>query len=158
MKSDKATVKKRVEEVLDLRLLGATLSDIRRYASEQTPPWNVSDRQLERYIQASDQLLDSLLEKDRQKNFNRQIAQRRALYSRTVAWSHYRTALSILIDEDRLLAMYPAKKTEHTFTQGQGASPEDVDAGYVLAEAYRRQRLAGPPSTNGEHTSNGTDN
>src|SRR5262249_45688444 len=114
MKSDKATVKKRVEEVLDLRLLGATLPDIRRYASEQTPPWNVSDRQLERYIQASDALLDSLLEKDRQKNLNRQIAQHRVLYSRAVAVSDYRTALSILSDEAKLLNLYPAEKHEVT--------------------------------------------
>src|SRR5262249_59715747 len=111
MKSDKATVKRRVEEVLDLRLLGATLPDIRRYASEQAPPWNVSDRQLERYIQASDELLDRLLEKDRRKNLNRQIAQRRALYSRAVAVSGYRTALSILIDESPPLDLYPANPT-----------------------------------------------
>jgi len=89
-----------------LRLLGAELHDIRQYASEQTPPWDVSDRQLWRYIAAGDVLLDQSLEKDRVKLMNRQIAQRRVLYARAVAVSDYRVALAILKDEAALLHLY----------------------------------------------------
>jgi len=48
-KATNAVILQRVEEVLVIRLDGAQLHDIRRYASENS--WGVSDRQLERYIE-----------------------------------------------------------------------------------------------------------
>src|SRR5262245_20941811 len=104
MKSDKVAVKKRVEEVLQLRLMGAEFLDIRQHASENG--WNVSDRQLYRYIAAGDELLDSTLDKDRRRLANRHIAQRRALYARAMSVSDYRTALAVLKDEAELLRLY----------------------------------------------------
>jgi hypothetical protein len=118
MKSNKATVRQRVEEVLSLRLLGAEFPDIRQHASQQQ--WGVSDRQLWRYIAASDANLARTLERDRQKLLNRHTAQRRALYARAMAASDYRTALAVLRDEGELLALYPAKRTE---VSGKDAGP-----------------------------------
>jgi hypothetical protein len=110
MKSNQATVRQRVEEILSLRLLGAEFPDIRQYASQKE--WNVTDRQLWRYIHAGDDFLAQTLEQDHAKLVNRHIAQRRALYARAAAVSDYRTCLAILRDEAELLSLYPPKRTE----------------------------------------------
>ena len=110
MKSTKAEAQKRVEEVLSLRLLGAEFLDIRQHASAQK--WDVSDRQLWRYIAAGDELLARTLERDREKLFRRHIAQRRALYARTMAASDYSTAARILKDEAELCNLYPHELNE----------------------------------------------
>src|SRR4051812_15429337 len=126
MKSDQVTVRQRVEEVMRLRLLGAELHDIRQYASEQTPPWDVSDRQLWRYIAAGDALLDKSLEKDRVKLLNRQIAQRRVLYARAVVVSDYRAALAILKDEADLLHLYDNPPGKPVTDDGSPMNTGDV--------------------------------
>lgn len=117
MKSDQATVRKRVEEVLQLRLLGAEFTDIRQHASAQA--WGVSDRQLWRYVAKGDKILAKTLEQDREKLLNRHIAQRRALYARAMAVSDYRTALATLRDDAELLGLYPPKRSEHTGKDGR---------------------------------------
>jgi hypothetical protein len=116
MKSDKATVRKRVEEVLRLRLLGAEFLDIRQHASEQG--WQVSDRQLWRYIALGDKILAETLDQDRDRLVRRHVAQRRALYARAVAVSDYRTALAVLKDEGELLKLYPPKRVEASGPEG----------------------------------------
>jgi hypothetical protein len=110
MKSDQATVRQRVEEVLSLRLLGAEFLDIRQHASGQG--WGVSDRQLWRYIAAGDKLLAQTLERDRVKLLNRQIAQRRALFSRAMSVSDYGTALRVLDSEAKLLDLFPSAEAK----------------------------------------------
>ena len=107
MKADKATIRKRVEEVLKLRLVGADFVGIRQYASAQEPPWNVSDRQLWRYIRMGDYLLHLTLERDRQRLLNRHIAQRRALFGKAVSAGDLRAALSVLKDEAEMPRLYP---------------------------------------------------
>ena len=104
----------RVEEVLQIRLQGAELSDIREYAKEKE--WNLSDTQLWRYMQKADALMAAQIEKDRDKIFARHVLQRRALYAHSVTGGDYRAALSVLKDEAELLDLYPAKKVkeEHT--------------------------------------------
>lgn len=118
MKADKATVRKRVEEVLGLRLDGKDFVAIRQYASEQQPPWDVSDRQLWRYIRMGDYLLHLTLERDRQRLLNRHIAQRRALYGKAITAGNLRAALAVLQDEAELLHLYPPKRTELTGADG----------------------------------------
>src|SRR4051794_28058169 len=120
MKSDQATVRQRVEEILQLRQMGAEFVDIRQYASQSNPPWNVSDRQLWRYIEAGDKLLDKTLEKDRKKLLNRHVAARRALFGRAMSVSDYRTALGVLKDEAALLHLYDDPPAEQ---EPGGSSP-----------------------------------
>jgi hypothetical protein len=110
MKSSKTTVRQRVEEVLDLRLSGAEYVDIRRHAEEQG--WGVGARQLQRYVAAGDAILADTLEKDREKQLNRQVAQRRALYARAMSVSDYRTALATLDSEAKLLDLFPSTKLQ----------------------------------------------
>src|SRR5262245_6660371 len=110
MKADKATIRKRVEEFLRLRLEGKEMPDLAQHADEQG--WNVSIRQLWRYAAASDKLLAQSLEKDRQKILNRHIAERRHLYAKAVAAADYGTASRILKDLAELLNLYPPKRSE----------------------------------------------
>ena len=94
----------RVEEVLAIRLDGAQLHDIRRYASENG--WGVSDRQLERYIEKADRLLVAR----RQRKWGRMkalhVARREALYARALQAADYRTALAVLQDLAKLQELY----------------------------------------------------
>jgi len=118
MKSDQATVQKRVEEILALRLLGAMATDIRRHAEEAG--WNVGIRQLQRYTAAADDLMARELEEDRPKLLGYHFAARRALYARAMAVSDYGTAARVLKDEAELFGLYAAKKTE---VSGPGGGP-----------------------------------
>jgi hypothetical protein len=107
-RSSKATVRSRVEQVLDMRLAGAQKRDVRRFAAENK--WRISERQLERYIQASDELLAASLEKDRAKLINRHLGQRQALYARAADTGDYRTALAVLKDLAQLGDLYPGSR------------------------------------------------
>jgi hypothetical protein len=116
MRSTKLALRQRIEEVLNLRLLGAEFVDIRQHASAQG--WNVSDRQLFRYIEGGDKILSKTLERNRDRLLDRHIAQRRALYARCMAVSDYASARAVLRDEAELLGLYPSKKTELTGSNG----------------------------------------
>jgi hypothetical protein len=108
MKATKAEVAKRVEEVLQIRLAGAEFADIRQYAAENG--WNVSDRQLRRYIQDSDVLMAEGFERDRDKLFVRHIVQRRTLFARAMQIGDLRTALAVVKDEADLQGLYDRAK------------------------------------------------
>lgn len=99
-----AVILQRVEEVLAIRLDGAQLPNIRRYASENG--WGVSDRQLERYIEKA----DKLLVEHRQKKWSRMkalhLARRESLYARSLQAADYRTALAVLQDMAKLEELY----------------------------------------------------
>jgi hypothetical protein len=109
-KSTKAEVARRVDAVLEIRLAGAVFADIRRYASENQ--WDVTDRQLERYIAASDKLMAKDFERGRKRRLIRHIAQRRTLYARAFADGDWRTALAVVRDEAELEALYPDPKDQ----------------------------------------------
>jgi hypothetical protein len=138
MKSNKTTVRQRVEEILSMRLLGAEFVDIRQHASAQG--WNVGDRQLFRYIAKGDEILEQMLEKDRDKQLNRHIAQRRALLARAAAVSDYGTCARLLKDEGELLGLYPPKG----INIGQGGAPMVIQ----IIEEIVSNADAKPPAEN----------
>lgn len=109
MKSDQATIRARVEEVLQLRLVGALPSDIRHHASEQE--WNVGKRTLQRYIAAADKRLLANVEKNRDALMAFHYCARRALLARTMAVSDYSTARQLLNDEAKLLGLFDDELT-----------------------------------------------
>lgn len=109
-KSTKAEVEKRIHEVFTIRLDGAQFHDIVQYAAEHG--WNVEERQLWNYIARADKLLVERHEKSRKKLIARHVAQRRVLYARSVNAADYRTALSVLSDEARLMNLYPPTRME----------------------------------------------
>jgi hypothetical protein len=114
-KSSQAVVLKRINEVLDLRLSGATNSDIRLYATQQG--WNLARRQLGRYMAQADAEINKSLERDREKLFDWHLAVRRYLYARAVQLADFATALRILKDEAELTGLYPPRKLEHAGPQ-----------------------------------------
>jgi hypothetical protein len=119
MKATKAQVRERVEEVLRIRLDGAEFHDVVQYASEKE--WGVGERQLWNYVRASDQLLAERVERDRDKLFNRHVAQRRSLFARALNAADYRTALAVAKDEAELHGLYPPKKVAPTNPDGTAA-------------------------------------
>jgi hypothetical protein len=120
MKATKETIAKRVEEIADLRLLGAFPKDIFRYAEEQE--WSVSERNIYFYISDADKLIAKSVDKARPKLLAWHHAARRALYARCMAVSDYGTAARVMKDEAELLNLYPEKvtkvKAEHTGKDG----------------------------------------
>jgi hypothetical protein len=143
-KSTRTIVKQRVEQILRIRTLGAEFHDIRQFASEEDPetgrPWNVSDRQLARYCQQADELLDQCIEKDRTKLFNRHLAMRRALYSRAMENGDLRTALSAARDEAALLGLYPGDRKD-----GQHVNV-NIGIATLIPELERAVERLGPGS------------
>ena len=106
-KSDTATVAKRVEEVLRIRIDGAAFHDVVLFASENG--WEISDRQVTTYIQRADKLLVERQDKSRKKIIARHLAQRQALYARAVNAADYRTALAVLDSEAKMRGLFASE-------------------------------------------------
>lgn len=104
MKATQAQIEERVSAVLKLRVAGAEFDDIRQYAAENQ--WGVSDRQLWRYVEKSDEAMAKALEKDRGKLLARHLMQRRLLYAKALETGDWRGALAALKDEADLQRLY----------------------------------------------------
>jgi hypothetical protein len=150
MKSTRAEVCKRVEEVFKLRLGGAEFADIVQYASAPEQNWGVSERQLWNYVHAADQLVKDRFDARAEHLLNRHLLQRRTLYAHAMGAGDYRTALAVLQDEAKLEGLYPPTKIAPTTPDGQEAwapalkdlSDEELTVAARLAER-RRQIAAG---------------
>jgi hypothetical protein len=117
-KSDKATVIRRVHDVVRLLVAGAEFADIRQFATVQG--WQVRDRQIRRYMEAAYRRLARDTKRDRRQLLGRHVAQRKALYVRSVKGNDIRAALQVLRDEAALEGLYPPTKIAHT-------TPDDMD-------------------------------
>lgn len=104
-KSDHAEVALRVEEVLVLKLDGATIREIREHAVEKG--WGVSDTQLYRYQASAEKLLDAELKERRRNVVNRHLARRERLYAKAIKCDDIRVALEVMRDEAKLRGLYP---------------------------------------------------
>jgi hypothetical protein len=130
MKQTKAVIRQRVEEMLAVRLDGAMFHQIRQYAAEKG--WNVSDRQLYRYIDASDALLEKTLEKNREKLIALHLAKRKNLFARCVNAGQFNVALACVRDEAELQDLYPTKGIKVT---GQDSGPVVMEFNFVEKSA-----------------------
>src|SRR5437763_1732927 len=99
-RTPKLEVRRRVEEIAQIRLDGAEFLDVRNYASEKD--WKLSDSQLWRYVQKADRLIRQSCEMSRKRLLKRHLAQRRRLYARAVESGDWRSALAALRDEAEL--------------------------------------------------------
>src|SRR4051812_22535416 len=109
MKATTPTVRQRVEDVLHIRLDGAEGWDVRQYVAEKEKvgetPWAIpaggkplSERQIRRYVEQADRLIQDTCRTSRKKLLRRHLAQRRNLYARAVSAGDIRTALAVLAD------------------------------------------------------------
>src|SRR5262249_18513877 len=112
-KATKAEIAQRVEAVFELRLGGAGFADIRQYASAPTDregkplePWDVSDRQLWRYIDAAARLCRGRYAAPAPHLLARPLLRRERLSARAREVSDYKTALAVLKDEAELEGPY----------------------------------------------------
>ena len=135
-KSDKATVLRRVQDVLRLVLAGAEFADIRQYASDQD--WQVSGRQVRRYMESAYGQLASAAKRDRDQLLGRHLMQRRALYARCLKGNDLRTALQVLRDEAALQGLYPPTKIAPTTPDGKPLTfdQRQVHINAILVERF----------------------
>jgi hypothetical protein len=136
-RADKVELQRRVGEVLQMRLLGAEFLDVAQHAEAQG--WNVSERQLWRYVKAGDDLLARTLDMNRERLLNRHLAQRRALFARAMSTADYATARAVLKDEAELLHLYDVMPAGDP--GAAGAAPALDTAGVVQLLAARLQQV-----------------
>jgi hypothetical protein len=153
MKSTKAEVRRRVNEVFKLRLGGAEFLDIREYADAPERRWGVSDTQLRRYIAAADALCRKYFDARADHLLARHLLQRRQLHAHCMGAGDYRTALAVLKDEAELEGLYPPQKIAPTDPTGTKEYAADVRAEFEqlrklppdeLRRLYRE--ALGPPA------------
>ncbi|MDA7980751.1 MAG: hypothetical protein MPJ50_18500 [Pirellulales bacterium] len=111
-KSTKIAVISRVNDVLRLILAGAEFSDIRQFASQNG--WNVSQRQIRRYIERAHRQFSKTTHRDREQLLGRHLMQRRAIYARAIRADDLKTALQVLRDEAALQGLYPSNSDDET--------------------------------------------
>jgi hypothetical protein len=119
-KSDKTTTNRRINEVSRLLVAGAEFADVRQFATAQG--WNVTDRQVRRYLETAYKRLAKVTNRDRKQMLGRHLTQRRALYARSAKGNDNRTALAILRDEAQLQGLYPGSDG-HSAASGPQYSP-----------------------------------
>jgi hypothetical protein len=151
MKSTKAEVKKRVEEVFKLRLGGANFADIVQYASAPEQAWGVSERQLWNYIEAADKLIVQRFDAKAPYLLHRHLLQRNQLYAHAMGAGDFRTALAVLKDEAQLEGLYPPKKVAPTDPAGEKeytGGLSDADRAVAVERLYARvgPGAGGPPA------------
>jgi hypothetical protein len=144
MRSTKTTVRKRVEELLALRLVGAEFVNLRHHAAEAG--WGVSDRQLFRYIAAGDDLLAKTQERDRAKLFNRFVAVLWVIVARCLAASNddgATRAIRVLLE---MHGQFPPKRIAPVMPDGRTAWQPVLSAASAedLAQLARLQQRLRP--------------
>jgi hypothetical protein len=150
-RATKATVARRIEEVLRIRLDGAEFWDVLQYIAEKQQageePWKVPDRGkpiAERtvwwYIHKADQLLNETFRKEagRKRLLRRHQAQRRNLYAKAVNQGDIRAALACLDSEAKLCGLFDnelnrmveklAKELAELKAYGNGNPPKTTPA------------------------------
>jgi len=105
-------VEARVTAILAIRLQGAMFSDILQFAQENG--WGVSNRQVCRYIEQSDEAIAEQIETKREKIVNTHLAQRQYLYMKALQAGDFRAALAAKQDEAKLLGLYEPQQIKHT--------------------------------------------
>jgi hypothetical protein len=104
-----------------IRLDGAKEWDVSEYVREQEQtdgsPWNLaedetplSERQIRRYIEKADRLIDESTRESRKRALRRHLARREAMYAKAMNAGDIRTALAVAQDEAKLRGLYPAEK------------------------------------------------
>jgi hypothetical protein len=95
-KSTKLVVLERVNKVSELLLDGFSRSDIIQYASNEK--WELSNRQVDDYIQKATHLYESEVVVDREKIYKAHIRKREKLFKAAVKVGNLKVAASILND------------------------------------------------------------
>jgi hypothetical protein len=138
----------RIAEILRIRLDGAAFHDCVEFAKEKG--WDVSERQVGRYIREADDLLVERQDTSRKRVIARHLAQREALVARCINAADYRTALAVLADLAKLRGLYPEKDAKELIRLA-------TEQAARIAELEKQLRALGPhpPSTPPERPETG---
>ncbi len=104
VKSTRIEYEQRVQAVLRLLVANAQFSDIRQHSQQQG--WNVSDRQLRRYIDEAHSELAEMSQRNRKQQYGRHVMQRQMLFTQALKKGDLRTALRAAQDEAKLQNVY----------------------------------------------------
>jgi hypothetical protein len=129
MRSTKAELQRRIEEVFRLRLGGAGFLDVRDFARAPEQSWNVSDSQLWRYIQAADALVKEHGQANREFIFARSLLRHDQVWAHAMGAGDFRTALAAEADLLKLVGAYAPTKTEH---HGKDGAPITLNITEVI--------------------------
>ena len=115
-KTTKAEKIRRVDVIFGLLSKGFTRSQICQYVTKQEEAgaiaWGVSERTIDRYIQAATARFEEVAEVHNNQRFGRALTRLDDLYARTVAINDYKTALSIVKAEADLIGLTAPKRIE----------------------------------------------
>jgi hypothetical protein len=142
---DKELMRRRVLDVLRIRLDGAEFHDLIEYVREKEQEdgsaWRLADGDkpltetaLRRYQCLADKHIAESCRASRRKLMRRHQAQRRNLYARAVAQGDVKAALAVLRDLAELQDLYPSAEAK------VAAEVEKLRAELAEAEARREQR------------------
>jgi hypothetical protein len=152
-KATKAEVATLVEAVFELRLGGAGFADIRQYASAPTDregkklePWDVSDRQLWRYIDAADKLCKERYDTRAPHLLSRHLLRRERLYAHALEVGDFKTALAILKDEADLEGHYQRANAEQPAGSADASPMGTADVVKLLAARLGQVEAAELPT------------
>lgn len=107
-KASRPEVAERIAEVLRIRLDSAQFHDVCEYAKEKG--WDVSERQIGRYIAAADELIAKRMETRRKRLISRHIAMRESLAARAINAADLRTALATMDSTAKLQGLFSDAK------------------------------------------------
>lgn len=121
-KSTPEVIEQRIQSVFELLIAGARRRDIMRHASENG--WNVSERQVQNYIQRATEQLRAHAEVKRDVELGRAIRRLHKLWQDTHAAGDYRTSLQVQRELTHLLGLAEAQRIE---LSGRGGGPIAID-------------------------------
>ena len=124
-----AETRLRVDDVFGLVLAGARTEAIYKWVREERSDWNVSTRQVDRYIREAKTLLFSKLTTDQAEEKARHRARLDDLFFRHYASGDFRGALATAQETAKLEDLYPPRRSE---VSGPGGGP--IETTYDLSK------------------------
>ena len=141
-RADKATVRRRVTEVVELILLGKSFRQILAYGHEQG--WHVRKSQMKKYAKAAHRELEQASAEERRHMRAFHIARREMLYKRALEQGDIRTALSCLDSHAKLLGLFDPEPRQQKTAQEprQAAAANAVDEAIAALQQVLGERKA----------------
>ena len=142
-RSTKAEVEARVEAVAELLIRGFRRRQILQYAAgdiNADPPresWDVSERQVDTYIERATALLSEAAKTVFKVEFGKSVRRHEYLFSRALAAGEFNTAISVERSRKALLGLDAPRRTEHTGKGGGPIQTEEVS----LTDEERAARI-----------------
>ena len=137
-------VSARVEEILRIRLDSAQFHDIKAFAEEKG--WNVSLRQLARYIGKADSLLVERNVRSRKRLLARHIAQREAIAARSINSADWRAALAALDSNAKLQGLFIDPRDLKELAKLAAEQGEQIRQMKERIDAAQPQKPIAPPA------------